>query len=205
LLGLYTAERGTIRVDGVDLAALPIEEWRSRCAAAFQDYCRFELSAREAVGVGDVERVSDDGAVLAALDRAGAPDFAGALPRGLDTSLGTAWGGVDLSAGQWQTLALARAMMRDAPLLLVLDEPTSSLDADAEHSLFKRYATMLRERGTAGTVTVLVSHRFSTVRNADLIVVFKDGRVVEQGDHAELLASRGLYAEMYAIQAQGYR
>jgi len=166
-----------------DLRSFGVEEWRSRVSAAFQDFARFELLARETVGVGDLPRVEDRGAVGAALARAGAEDLPGRLPRGLETQLGRDWeGGVDVSGGQWQKLALARSMMRGRPLLLVLDEPTASLDSQAEHELFERYAEAARRSAaSAGTVTVLVTHRFSTVRMADLIVVLELGRVGEVG------------------------
>ncbi|MEU7576388.1 ABC transporter ATP-binding protein [Streptomyces sp. NPDC041068] len=148
------------------------------------------------------------GAVLGALGRAGADDLPGALPDGLGTRLGSRWTrGVDLSTGQWQKLAIARALMRPAPLLRILDEPTASLDAETEHAIFERYAEAARRPGTdgSGTVTLLVSHRFSTVRGADLIVVLDHGRVAETGSHEELLARRGLYAQMYGLQARAYR
>ena len=126
---------------------------------------------------------------------------------GLDTQLGKLFDhGVDLSGGQWQKVALGRAMMREAPLLLVLDEPTAALDAPSEHALFQRYAAGARSAGeAAGSVTVLVSHRFSTVRMADRIVVLQGGAVVEAGTHEELLARGGLYAELFSLQAAGYR
>jgi ATP-binding cassette subfamily B protein len=133
--------------------------------------------------------------------------FSGALLDGLATQLGPSWlGGIDLSGGQWQKLALGRAMMRIGPLLLLLDEPTAALDADTEHLLFERWTTAAHHlRQATGAVTVLVSHRFSTVRMADLIVVLDRGRVVEVGSHPELLARRGLYAELFELQARSYR
>ena len=135
------------------------------------------------------------------------------LPDGLRTQLGPTWpGGVDVSFGQWQKLALARAFMREHPLLLVLDEPTAALDAETEHALFERYASGARaaagpegQGGTAGTITLLVSHRFSTVRMADFIVVLDGARVAEAGTHDELIARNGAYAELYGIQAAAYR
>jgi ATP-binding cassette, subfamily B, bacterial len=128
------------------------------------------------------------------------------LPAGLETQLGASWPeGVDISFGQWQKLALARGFMRDQPLLLVLDEPTAALDAETEHALFERFASESRAGQGEGRVTVLVSHRFSTVRMADLIVVLEDSHVVESGAHEELIARKGLYAQLYGIQARGYR
>ena len=162
--------------------------------------------ARRTVGVGDLPELDDERAVLAALDRAQATDVVGRLEKGLATQLGKSYtDGTELSGGQWQKLALGRAMMRELPLLLVLDEPTSALDAEAEHALFERYAEGARRVGRAsGGITVLVSHRFSTVRMADLIVVVADGRVVEAGPHAALMRNKGLYAELYELQAAAY-
>jgi ATP-binding cassette subfamily B protein len=207
LCRFYEVSEGAITVDGVDLRRFDVMAWRGRVAAAFQDFARFELLARETVGVGDLPRLADAPAVGAALARAGADDLPARLPRGLETQLGRDWeGGVDLSGGQWQKLALARATMRDRPLLLILDEPTAALDAQAEHELFERYAREAREAAAqAGTITVLVSHRFSTVRMADLIVVVDDGVVRESGSHEELMAAGGLYAELYELQARAYR
>ena len=197
----YEPASGRITVDGIDLAGMPVDGWRSRVAAGFQDFVKFELLLRQAVGVGDIARIDDSRAVGAALGRAGAP-----VPMGLDTQLGTQWeNGVDLSEGEWQRVAIARATMREAPVLLILDEPTSALDAHAEHALFERYAAAARSVAqTTGAITLLVSHRFSTVRMADHIVVLADGTVVEQGDHESLMAARGLYAELYGIQAHAY-
>ncbi len=207
LCRFYEPTDGAILVDGTALSRFDPAAWRRRIAGAFQDFSRFELLARETVGVGQLARMDDPAAVGAALGRAGATDLPARLPRGLETQLGAGWEhGVELSGGQWQKLALGRAMMREAPLLLILDEPTASLDAQAEHDLFARYADAARDAGrAAGTVTVLVSHRFSTVRMADLIIVLERGRVVEAGSHAALMAHRGLYAELYAMQATAYR
>ncbi|MFF3115200.1 ABC transporter ATP-binding protein [Kitasatospora sp. NPDC057904] len=207
LCGLYRPTRGRILLDGTDLRDLPTEEWRERIAAGFQDFVRFELPARHTVGVGDLPRLDDDAAVREALEKAHATDVVGQLSDGLDTQLGTSWTeGAELSGGQWQKLALGRALMREAPLLLVLDEPTSALDPEAEHHLFERYATQARTLGAStGAITLLVSHRFSTVRMADLIVVVRDGRVVETGDHATLMKADGLYAELFELQALAYK
>jgi ATP-binding cassette subfamily B protein len=174
-------------------------------AGAFQDFYRFELRARTAVGVGDLPRLEDLPAAEAAVARAGAGDVVTSLREGLETQLGPRWeGGVDVSYGQWQKLALARGFMRDEPLLLVLDEPTAALDAETEHALFERYASAAHQAAANGRVTLLVSHRFSTVRMADRIVVLDGTRVVEQGTHAELMAEGGRYAELYRIQAASY-
>jgi ATP-binding cassette subfamily B protein len=206
LCRFYEPTEGRILVDGVDLARLPAEAWRARLAGAFQDFCRFELRAGDTVGLGDLERLEERPALETAVARAGAGEVVDRLPRGLDTQLGPTWdGGVDLSFGQWQRLALARGLMRDAPLLCVLDEPTAALDAEAEHALFERFAAAARADGAEGRVTVLVSHRFSTVRMADRIVVLDGSRVADVGTHEELMGRGGLYAELYGIQARAYR
>jgi ATP-binding cassette subfamily B protein len=206
LCDFYRPDHGQILVDGVDLARFGPAAWRGRLSAAFQDFASFEFLARETVGVADLPRIDDRGAVSAALERAGATGAVDALPQGLDTQLGTAWdGGAELSGGQWQKLALARGLMRECPLLVVFDEPTAALDAQTEHALFERFAEAARAGSRAGTVTLLVSHRFSTVRMADLIVVLDGGRVREAGSHAELMAAGGLYAELYQLQSRAYR
>jgi ATP-binding cassette subfamily B protein len=203
LCKLYEPTSGRILVDGRPLERIDADAWRSRLAGAFQDFFRFELRARHSVGVGDLPRRDDEPAVAAAVGRAGADDVVGRLAEGLDTQLGPTWpGGVEVSFGQWQKLALARGFMREAPLLLVLDEPTAALDAETEHALFERYAAAAR---SGGGITLLVSHRFSTVRMADLIVVLDGARLVEVGSHADLLARGGQYAELYGIQAAAYR
>ena len=207
LLRFYEPTAGTLEVDGVDQRRLDLACWRARLAGGFQDFAKLQFAARTSVGVGALARMDDDPAVVAALDRAAAGDLVAALPRGLDTQLGREFdGGVDLSTGQWQKVAVGRAMMRDDPLVLILDEPTASLDAATEHALFERFAGQAkRAAARAGAVTVLVSHRFSTVRMADLIVVVHDGRVVETGSHDDLMAAGGRYAELYGLQARGYR
>jgi len=207
LCRLYEPNEGRITIDGVDLRDLPWEDWRRSIAIAFQDFQRFEFILREVVGVGNVSRIADDEAVSRALQRAAASEIVNQLPAGLMTQLGKSHGnGIDLSGGQWQKLALARAMMRESPLLLILDEPTAALDAHAEHALFTRYAALAQAaRQRTGAITLLVSHRFSTVRLADIIVVLGDGRVIEHGSHEELVASGGPYAEMFALQAAAFR
>jgi ATP-binding cassette subfamily B protein len=203
LCRMYQPDLGRILVDGVDLARIPAGNWRSCLAGAFQDFFRFEFRARHSVGVGDTPRMENEPAVTTAVGRAGAEDVLRRLAAGLETQLGPTWpDGVDVSFGQWQKLALARGFMRDRPLLLVLDEPTAALDAETEHALFERYAAAARGDGR---ITILVSHRFSTVRMADRIVVLDGARVTETGTHEELMARRGQYAELYGIQAAAYR
>jgi ATP-binding cassette subfamily B protein len=206
LARMYEPTSGSILVDDVALARVPAGEWRARMGGAFQDFFRFEFRARDTVGLGDLPRLEDEPAIVAAVERAGATDVISRLGAGLETQLGPTWpGGVEVSFGQWQKLALARGFMRTQPLVLVLDEPTAALDAETEHALFERYANAAKTNREAGHVTILVSHRFSTVRMADLIVVLKGARLLEIGTHDELMARRGHYAELYNIQAAGYR
>jgi ATP-binding cassette subfamily B protein len=210
LAKMYEPKSGSIVVDDTPLARVRADQWRSRLAGAFQDFFRFEFKARQTVGVGDVPRLEDTPAVMTAVKRAGADEVVVRLKAGLETQLGATWPeGVDVSFGQWQKLALARGFMRDEPLVLVLDEPTAALDAETEHALFERYAAATRDNDAArdgsGRVTILVSHRFSTVRMADLIVVLDGSKVVEVGSHEELMAKRGQYSELYSIQAAAYR
>jgi ATP-binding cassette subfamily B protein len=208
LCRLYLPTEGRILVEGQDLAHMAVDTWRSRLAGAFQDFFRFELRAQHTVGVGDLSQLDDEAAVKAAVNRAGADDVVEHLASGLETQLGPTWpGGVELSFGQWQKLALARGFMRNHPLLLLLDEPTAALDAETEHALFERYSAASRAgaRNGDGRITILVSHRFSTVRMADQIVVLDGSRVVEAGTHEELVTLGGKYAELYQIQASAYR
>ncbi|HEY7172665.1 MAG TPA: ABC transporter ATP-binding protein [Vicinamibacterales bacterium] len=206
LAKMYEPTSGRILVDDTELARIQPAEWRTRLAGAFQDFFRFEFRARHSVGVGDLPRFDEEPAVVTAVSRAGADDVVVRLVAGLETQLGRTWpDGVDVSFGQWQKLALARGFMRDRPLLLLLDEPTAALDAETEHALFERYAEAVREAGGNGRITVLVSHRFSTVRMADLIVVLDGARVAEVGTHEALMARRGQYAQLYSIQAAAYR
>jgi ATP-binding cassette subfamily B protein len=206
LARMYAPTEGRILVDGIDLQRLPADRWRERLAGAFQDFFRFEFRAATSVGLGDEPRRDDVAAVTGAVARAGADDVIERLARGLDTQLGPTWDeGVEISHGQWQKLALARGFMRTDPLVLVLDEPTSALDAETEHALFERYAGGARAEGADGRLTILVSHRFSTVRMADLIVVLDGSRLIEFGSHEQLVAAGGTYAELYRIQADSYR
>jgi ATP-binding cassette subfamily B protein len=206
LAKMYEPASGSIFIDDTPLARVPAAEWRERLAGAFQDFFRFEFVARQTVGLGDEPRLESEPAVQTAVGRAGAGDVVNRLKSGLDTQLGPTWpGGVDVSFGQWQKLALARGFMRDDPLLLILDEPTAALDAETEHALFERYAAAARGENSSGRITVLVSHRFSTVRMADLILVLDGARLVEVGTHEQLLARGGQYAELYRIQAASYR
>lgn len=213
LTGMYRPSSGRITVDGQDLATIAPHRWRTVTTGAFQDYVRFFMTLGAGVGAGDLPRAEDREVVLGAVRRAGAgemvegtPDRPAELPEGLDTLLGPYIGGRSLSGGQWQRLALARGLMRDQPLLIVLDEPSASLDAPSEAALFDRYREASRRLGEVnGAITILVSHRFATVHMADTIVVMTNGTVAEAGDHATLMADGGLYAELFALQAAGYQ
>ena len=204
LAKLYEPTSGQILIDDVPLTRITAESWRTKMAGAFQDFFRFELRARHSVGLGDVPRLDDEPAVMTAVRRAGADGVISQLGAGLDTQLGPTWpGGVEVSFGQWQRVALARGFMRDRPLVLVLDEPTAALDAETEHALFERYADAANTAD--GRITILVSHRFSTVRMASLIIVLQGARVAEVGSHEGLMARGRQYAELYGIQAAAYR
>jgi ATP-binding cassette, subfamily B, bacterial len=205
LTGFHRPTRGEVLIDGIDLAELDIEAWR-RCTAAFQDFARLELCLGAAVGAGDVA-ASTPAREMNALHTMAAGDLPQQLPDGLDTRLGHSFpDGVDLSGGQWQKVALARMAMRDHPLLLLLDEPTAAIDPVAEQEVLT--ATMAAARHVArrsGAVSLVVTHRLSTVRAADLIVVLAEGRVVEVGTHDALLARGGTYETLFSLQANAYR
>jgi ATP-binding cassette, subfamily B, bacterial len=206
LCGLYAPTGGRITVDGRDLRGISPVAWRRRLSGSFQDFVRFELALRESAGVGLVWRMDDDDLVRAAIDSGGARPLAEGLPHGLGTQLGPGWpDGVDLSGGQWQKVALSRAMMRRHPHLLMLDEPTASMDAAAEHALYEKFSRATESGRQTSTITVLVSHRFATVQMADMIVVLDEGQVKETGSHQTLLQLGGTYAELFELQARGYR
>lgn len=201
VLGLYRPTAGRVLVDGVDLATLAPAEWRARVAAVLQDFVRYEVTARENIGFGDLARMRDDGAVQEAARRSGADAIIARLAEGYDTPLGKSFdeNGHDLSGGQWQALAIARAELRDAGLV-VLDEPAAALDARAEVEVYRRFRDAAR-----GRTTLLIAHRLGVARLADRIVVLHRGRIVEMGTHEELVALGGHYATMYRVQAEWYR
>jgi ATP-binding cassette subfamily B protein len=203
---MYAPTAGRILVDGVDLAEIDGGAWRSAISAAFQDFGRYNTTLADAVGIGDLAAAQDGSRIVQALEDAAADEMTAGLPQGLTTELGSRFGGAELSEGQWQKVALARASMRDAPLLFVLDEPTASLDAPSEQVIFERYMTRARAIAEcSGGVTVIVSHRFSTVAGADLILVMDGGRLADSGTHEELMARGGsAYAELYRLQANAY-
>lgn len=203
----YRPSGGAITVDGVDLAEIDTHAWRRSTSAAYQDFGRYpQMTFAEAVGMGDIESMDDTGRLNDAVAAADADGLVDRLPDGMSTRLSRAYEGIEPSEGQWQKVALARGSMRRAPLLLTLDEPTASLDAPSERAIFERYIRMARERASrSGAVTVIVSHRLSTVSDADLVLVLDRGRLVEQGSHDELMDAGGRYAELYRLQADAYR
>jgi ABC-type multidrug transport system fused ATPase/permease subunit len=206
LSALYQPTSGTIRADDVDLTTIDPTQWQRRISPAFQDFVRFEFTLGESVGLGDLPRATNEAAITTALTRAGAADLIDIVPNGLTGQLGTAWGGTDLSGGQWQKLALGRALMREQPLLRVFDEPTASLDAVTEQALFQRIATATRELPESiRPTTILVSHRFATATMADEILVLDAGTIIERGNHKTLVTAGGRYAELFDLQTQAYR
>lgn len=200
LLRLYEPTEGAVLYGGVDLRDMDPADLRRRVGAVFQDFVRYQFTAAENIGLGDPLRLEDRGRIVEAARRGGAARVVEALPRGYDTVLG-GWfeSGHELSAGQWQKLAVARAFMRDDAEVLVLDEPTASIDAEGEHELFERFQALAAER-----TAIVISHRFSTVRLADRIAVLHGGRLEELGSHAELVARGGRYARLFRLQAAGY-
>jgi ATP-binding cassette, subfamily B, bacterial len=199
LAGLYRPATGTVTWDGVDINSVDAAQLRTGIAVIFQDFLRFHLRARDNVGLGRVDGIDDLDGIREAGRHANADEFLSSLPNGYETVLGPEFeGGSDLSIGQWQRVALARAFFRQAPFV-ILDEPTAALDPRAEHDLFERIRGLL-----AGRTVLLISHRFSSVRNADRIYVLASGRVIEAGTHDELMALEGHYAELFRLQAAAY-
>jgi ATP-binding cassette subfamily B protein len=201
LAGLYDPTEGRVLLDGRDVRAWDERELRARIGVIFQDFNEYQLALRENVAFGSVDHLDNELRVGRAVDQGGAKDLVATLAGGLDTQLGR-WfaGGVELSGGQWQKVALARAFMREEADILILDEPTAALDAEAEHAVFQRFRAL-----AAGRTTILISHRFPTVRMADRILVLEAGHVIEDGSHAELLAAGRRYAHLFGLQAAGYR
>ncbi len=200
LTRLYDPTEGCITLDGVDLRDYDPVELRQAIGVIFQDFVHYHATARDNIGYGQIDRADDAAVVAQAADRGGADEVIDRLPDGYDTMLGKWFAeGHELSGGQWQKIALGRAFMREGQLL-VLDEPTAALDAAREYEIFQRFREL-----TAGKAALLISHRFSTVRMADRIIVLEQGRLIEEGTHHELLALGGTYAQLFNMQAEGYR
>jgi ATP-binding cassette subfamily B protein len=200
LAGLYAPTEGQIFLDGVNLNEVDLTEWRKRIGVIFQDFIHYQFTASDNIGIGQIEALEDRPRIIAAAHKGGAHDVLSKLPRGYDTILGK-WfkDGQELSIGQWQKVALSRAFMRDAEVL-IMDEPTASLDAEQEYLIFQRFRQL-----TEGRLAILISHRFSSVRMMDRIIVLQDGSIVEMGDHDQLVAQQGMYAQLFNTQAQGYQ
>ncbi|WP_437315691.1 ABC transporter ATP-binding protein [Sorangium sp. So ce385] len=200
LTRLYEPTEGRILLDGKDLRAWDLDDLRRRIGVVFQDFNQYQLTLRENVGLGSLDHLGDEPRIARAVAEGGADEVVTAVPGGLDAQLGR-WfkDGVELSGGQWQKIALARAFMREQADILVLDEPTAALDAEAEHAVFQRFRSLSK-----GRTTIVISHRFPTVRMADRILVLDGGRIVEEGTHDELVARGQRYARMFALQAEGY-
>jgi len=197
---LYDPTAGSILLDGIDLREYDVDSLRREIGVIFQDYMRYDMVVRDNIGFGKIESLQDEPRVQTAAHKSLANHLIDRLPNGYDQMVGRRFeGGVDLSGGEWQKIALARAYMREAQLL-ILDEPTATLDARAEYEVFQRFADLTRDR-----MAVLISHRFSTVRMADRILVLADGAIQEQGSHQQLVALGGRYAELFELQAAGYR
>jgi ATP-binding cassette, subfamily B, bacterial len=200
LTRLYDPTGGRILLDGVDLREYELDDLWKEVGVIFQDFMRYDLTARENIAIGRIEDQDNIFRVRSAAQKSLAEDVVRKLPKGFDQVLGRRFeGGVDLSGGEWQKIALARAYLRDAQVL-ILDEPTAALDARSEHEVFERFAEL-----TKGKMALLISHRFSTVKMADRILVLEGGRIAEEGHHNELLQNKGRYAEMFELQAASYR
>lgn len=200
LLRFYDVTDGEIMVNGVNIKNIDLEDWHRQIGALFQDFIKYQFTFKENVIYGNHEKKEDLKALQDALAKSGADRITEDLPKGMDQIVGKTFEeGVDLSGGQWQKLALARAFFRDAPIL-ILDEPTSAIDAKAEYEIFENVQKLQKDK-----TVIIISHRFSTVRNAERILVLDDGKIVESGNHKILMKENGLYAELFNIQAQGYK
>ncbi|MGC1371105.1 MAG: ATP-binding cassette domain-containing protein [Candidatus Sulfotelmatobacter sp.] len=197
---LYDPTGGAILLDGIDLRDYQLEDLHREIGVIFQDFMRYEMTARENIAVGRIEELENTDLIKAAANKSMAHETIGRLPQGYDQMLGRRFeSGVDISGGEWQKVALARAYLRDAQLL-ILDEPTASLDARSEFEVFHRFSEL-----TAGKMALFISHRFSTVRSADRILVLENGKITEEGTHDQLASLGGRYAEMFEMQASSYR
>lgn len=200
LLRFHDVSSGEVLINGVNIKDINLEEWHKYIGALFQDFIKYQFTFKENVYLGDLTKSNQENWLKQAISKSGADKFLNMLPNGIDQVVGKMFdGGIDLSGGQWQKLALARAFFRDAPIL-ILDEPTSAIDAKAEYEIFQNVQSLQTDK-----TVVIISHRFSTVRHADRILVLSDGKIIEAGNHTELMKLKGLYAELFEIQAQGYK
>ncbi len=200
LLRFYDTDEGEILINGINIKEIGLEEWHKHVGALFQDFIKYQFTFKENVYFGDLTRQDEEKLLKEAISKSGADKFLDTLPDGIDQIVGKMFeGGIDLSGGQWQKLALARAFFRDAPIL-ILDEPTSAIDAKAEYEIFENVQKLQKDK-----TVIIISHRFSTVRNADRILVLDEGKIIEEGSHDKLINKKGLYAELFNIQAQGYK
>ena len=200
LLRFYDVSEGEVLINGVNIKEVDLDEWHMCIGALFQDFIKYQFTFKENVYLGDLTKTNEEKLLREAIDISGANKFLDTLPDGINQVVGKMFeGGIDLSGGQWQKLALARAFFRDAPIL-ILDEPTSAIDAKAEYEIFQNVQKLQKDK-----TVVIISHRFSTVRHADRILVLGDGKILEEGNHDELMKRKGLYAELFEIQAQGYK
>jgi len=200
ILRFYDVTEGEILINGVNIRTVDLKTWHKQIGALFQDFIKYQFTFKENVIYGDITKRNDVTALKEAIEKAGADSYLTDLPKGIDQIVGKTFEeGVDLSGGQWQKLALARAFFRDAPIL-ILDEPTSAIDAKAEYEIFQKVQQLQKDK-----TVVIISHRFSTVRNADRILVLNEGRIIEEGNHDSLIKKDGMYAELFNLQAQGYK
>jgi len=200
LLRFYDVVEGEILIDGVNIKDVDLAQWHKQIGALFQDFIKYQFTFKENVYFGDLTHGMEEKMLREAIEKSGADKYLDTLPDKYDQVLGKMFeGGIDLSGGQWQKLALARAFYRNAPVL-ILDEPTSAIDAKAEYEIFQNVQKLQKDK-----TVIIISHRFSTVRNADRILVLDEGRIIEEGDHEKLMKKKGLYAELFNLQAQGYK
>lgn len=200
LLRFYDVTEGEILINNINIKDLNLEEWHTQVGALFQDFIKYQFTFKENVYFGNLDEKNNEELLKAAITKAGADKYLDSLPKGIDQIVGKMFDdGIDLSGGQWQKLALARAFFRNAPVL-ILDEPTSAIDAKAEYEIFENVQKLQKDK-----TVIIISHRFSTVRNADRILVLDEGKIIEAGNHESLMKQKGLYAELFELQAKGYK